>query len=159
MVIVMVKVMVSSTSNFEWRSNKIILSKISILNTMITTASSPAKVDSSHPSPSDWDSARSSHGPSPSAFVQLYFFKLVFATCLVSGNFLVFAKMSLPLPASFEVPKPSSDFQPPPWQESPKRSTFMFINILIKCLIRPWRRKYSQINMRVLFSWTSDCRK
>ena len=74
-------------------------------------------------------------------------------------KFAVFAKLLLPLPASFEVPKPSSDSQPPPWQESPKRSTFMFINILIKCLIRPWRRKYSQINMRVLFSWTSDCRK
>ena len=40
-----------------------------------------------------------------------------------------------------------------------KSKLFRFVSKCCQCLTRPWRRKYSQINMRVLFSWASDCSK
>ena len=68
-------------------------------------------------------------------------------------KFAVIAKISLPLPASFEVPKPSSDFQPPPWQESPKRSTFIFtdsIDSIDSILINTMVNDYSRENIEAL---------
>ena len=40
-----------------------------------------------------------------------------------------------------------------------KSKLFRFVSKCCQCLTWPWRWEYSQINMRVLFSWASDCSK
>ena len=79
----------------------------------------------------------------------------------VFGSFSVIAKLSLPLPASFEVPKPSSDSQPPPWQESPKRSTFMFNNTDYHDgqWLLPWEQRDSWNYQKLWMSETCICSK